>query len=391
MLVAKLYAYALLSEFILIYPVYALLFDDAGLSVAETSSLFVIWSVTGMVLEIPSGAWADAVSRRLLLCLGPLLAGLGYALWILYPSYWVFALGFVLWGAQGALVSGAYEALSYEELERLGRQDRYVTVMGRATSIGLVGAASAMGLAVPVFAAGSYLAVGAASVLACVLCAVMALALPEHRTRGGGADGGRYWAILRAGVEQARTDRGVLHAVLLLAFVTAIWGALEEYVPFLAAEAGAAKAAIPLLVLLVWLGATAGGLLSGVAARFGFRRFALTIALAALAMAAGAISGHVAGFALIAVAFGAFQLAGVVADARLQERITGESRATVTSVAGLGDGLLTVAVYTSYGAMSPYVSHGTTFALLILPYALIALFAARRSPADTSTPPRPGQ
>ncbi|MFD0468548.1 MFS transporter [Nonomuraea thailandensis] len=98
MLVVSLYVYAFLSEFILIYPVYALLFTDTGISVAEVSSLFVIWSVTGMVLEIPSGAWADTVSRRLLLFLGPLLSGLGFALWVLSPSYWVFAAGFVLWG-----------------------------------------------------------------------------------------------------------------------------------------------------------------------------------------------------------------------------------------------------------------------------------------------------
>ncbi|MGW0807220.1 MFS transporter [Nonomuraea sp. NPDC002799] len=378
MLVAKLYAYAFLGEFILLYPVYTLLFTDAGLSVAETSSLFLIWSITGMVLEVPSGALADRVSRRLLLCLGPLLAGAGFGLWILFPSYWAFALGFVLWGAEGALVSGAYEALSYEELERHGQASRYATVMGRATAVGLVADAAAIGLAVPVFAAGGYLAVGAASVLACVLCAAAALTLPERRTSGDGPEEG-YLAILRAGVAQARTDRGVLNALLTVSFVTAIWGALEEYVPFLGAETGVAKTTIPLLVLVVWIGATAGGLLSGAAQRMPPRAYALTIALAALAMAAGAISGHPAGFVLIALAFGAFQLAGVVADVRLQERITGTARATVTSVAGLGTNLVTLAVYVSYAAVSPYASHGVTFAVLLAPYVLIALMTAQPS------------
>ncbi|MGN9837730.1 MFS transporter [Nonomuraea sp. H19] len=375
MLVATLYLYAFFGEFILLYPVYTLLFADAGLSVAETSSLFVIWAVTGMVLEVPSGAWADTVSRRLLLCLGPLLAGTGFALWILFPSYWVFALGFVLWGAEGALVSGAFEALAYEELERLGQESRYAAVMGRAESAGLVADAVAIGLAVPVFAVGGYLAVGVASVVACLVCAATALALPEHRTPATGA-AGSYSAVLRAGIAEARTDRGVLNAVLLVAFVTAIWGALEEYVPFLGIETGVAKTAVPLLILLVWIGATAGGLLSGAARRMPARAYALTIALAALAMAAGAMSGHPAGFALIAVAFGVFQLAGVVADARLQERISGTARATVTSVAGLGTNLVTLGVYLAYGAASSYVSHGVTFAILVAPYVLIALMAA---------------
>ncbi|MBF8191439.1 MFS transporter [Nonomuraea sp. K274] len=376
MLVAALYVYAFLSDFILIYPVYTLLFTDAGLSVAETSSLFVIWSVTGMVLEVPSGAWADAVSRRLLLFLGPLLAGLGFGLWILFPSYWAFAVGFVLWGAQGALVSGSYEALAYEELERRGQESRYATVMGRADAAALVANAAAIGLAVPVFAAGGYLAVGAASVLACVLGALCALALPEQRTAPDEADGG-YLSILKAGVAEARTDRGVLYALLLVSFVTAIWGALEEYVPYLGAEMGLSATAIPLGILVVWVGATAGGLLAGAGRRLPPRAFALTIGLAALAMAAGAISGHPAGLGLIAVAFGAFQLAGVVADARLQERIGGAARATVTSVAGLGTNVITLLVYTAYGAASPYVAHGAAFALFVVPYVLIALLMIR--------------
>lgn len=380
MFVPKLYLYTFLGEFVLLYPVYTLLFTDSGLSVAETSSLFVIWSVTGMVLEIPSGAWADAVSRRLLLFLGPLLAGAGFALWVLFPSYWAFALGFVLWGAEGALVSGAFEALAYEELERRGLQGRYAAVMGRAHSIGIAAAASAIALATPVFAVGGYPAVGVASVAACLLCAATALTLPERRpgaVESSTDSDGRYLAVLRAGVAEARTDRNVLEAIVLISVVTAIWGALEEYVPFLAAATGAPRTAVPLLVLAVWVGAAAGGLLAGPARRLSERSFALVLGLAALAMAAGALVPHPAGFVLVAGAFGAFQMAGVVADTRLQERVSGDQRATVTSVAGLGTNVVTLAVYTAYGAGSPFLSHGTTFALLVLPYVVIALRLAR--------------
>ncbi|WP_344891073.1 hypothetical protein [Actinomadura meridiana] len=52
-----------------------MLFADAGLSVAAVSSLFVIWSVTTVALEVPSGVWADVFSRKLLLVAAPLLTG----------------------------------------------------------------------------------------------------------------------------------------------------------------------------------------------------------------------------------------------------------------------------------------------------------------------------
>jgi len=56
-------AYAALRELIPVFPVYALLFTDAGLSTGQVSSLFIIWSATHVLLEVPSGAWADTVAR----------------------------------------------------------------------------------------------------------------------------------------------------------------------------------------------------------------------------------------------------------------------------------------------------------------------------------------
>ena len=47
---------ALLGDFVLHYPVYALLFADAGLSTAEIQSLFAVWSLTGLCWEVPSGS-----------------------------------------------------------------------------------------------------------------------------------------------------------------------------------------------------------------------------------------------------------------------------------------------------------------------------------------------
>ncbi|WP_043495388.1 MFS transporter, partial [Streptomyces viridosporus] len=177
-LTTTLYGYAFLEDFILLYPVYALLFSDTGLTVWQISSLFALWSLTGVLLEVPSGAWADAVSRRLLLWLGPLFTATGFALWVLLPSYGAFAVGFVLWGIGGALGSGAREALVYDELERLDAADRYARVMGRARAAGLVAVMAAMALAGPVFARGGHTAVGAASVLVCLLAAVTATRFP---------------------------------------------------------------------------------------------------------------------------------------------------------------------------------------------------------------------
>ena len=378
-LTATLYGYAFLDDFVLLYPVYALLFSDTGLSVWQISSLFALWSITGVVLEVPSGAWADAVSRRLLLWLGPLLTAVGFALWVLTPSYWAFALGFVLWGARGALGSGALEALVYEELQRLGEAERYARIMGRARAAGHVAIMAALALAGPVFAWGGYPAVGAASVLACLASAATATRFPEGRALPE-ADAEDWSTTLREGLAAVRRDRSLRGALLLVPAVGAVWEALDEYTPLLVRDTGVAETTVPYLLLLIWAGATAGGLLAGPWERMGTAGLAAVLAAAALAMALGAAARTPAALGLLALAFGGFQLATVLADVRLQQRIDDSRRATLTSVAGLGSDLATVAVYGVYAAIETRAAHSTAFAMFAVPYVVTAMLLVLKWP-----------
>ncbi|WDZ82668.1 MFS transporter [Micromonospora cathayae] len=442
-LAAALYGYAFLGELVLLYPFFALLFRDTGLTVAQISTLFMIWTVAGVVLEVPSGALADTVSRRLLLVVAPLLAAAGFVLWTAVPSYPAFAAGFVLWGAGGALASGTLEALVWTELDRLGATDRYARLTGRARTAELLGVMTAAALAGPVLTAGGHRAVGAASVLACLLAAVVATRLPEHRptptpgptsTAGptstpgfiptgvvdtsvtgstptgsaptgaapssavaagiaagplAGPGGDRpdlgWWGSLRAGVTETRTNPRVRGAVLLVPAVGAVWGALDEYTPLLAVETGVAEATVPLLLLLTWAGLTLGGLLVPAAHRLGGYAQPVLLTVAALALAGGAASGHPAGMALVGVAFCAFQIATVLVDERLQARITGPSRATVTSLAGMAENLATLATYAGYAWAATAYGHRWAFVLAAAPYLVLAaalLFRGRRRDQD---------
>ncbi|MFF3597150.1 MFS transporter [Kitasatospora indigofera] len=406
--------YAGSEDFVLLYPVYALLFADHGLSTAEISVLFGVWSLTGVLLEVPSGVWADMVSRRLLLVAGPLLSAAGFGLWVTLPSFPAFAAGFVLWGAGGALRSGALEALVYEELERHGAGSRYPRLMGRAGAAGTACTVAATALAAPVFAAAGYAGLGAASVAACLLCAFTATRFPEDRRAA--ADGARaghapdlaehppadrspdlagsarsYLHTLRDGLAEVHGSPSVRNALLLAVAVTTVWGSLDEYVPLLAAEAGATTAEVPLLALLVWAGVTAGGLLAGTAGRLSGRALGGWVAAASGALAAGALWGIPGGFVALGLAFAVFQAADVVTDARVQEAVTGPSRATVTSLGGLGTSLTTLLVYAAYGAASGHASHATLFALSAVPYLVIAaVMARRRGPAAPGGAVRPG-
>jgi MFS family permease len=387
---AVLYAYSFLDDLVLLYPVYALLFADTGLSVWQITSLFVIWSGSSLVLEVPSGAWADAVSRRLLLIVGPLFTAVAFVSWAIFPTYWVFALGFLLWGLKGALGSGALEALIYEELERVGAADRYATIMGRASAAGTVGVVLAMAFAAPVLALGGYPAVGVVSAVVGLLTAGVAVAFPEHRTSAGGGEE-NVAESLRAGLGEVRRVPSVRAAVLVVAVVAAIWGALEEYTPLLILDTGVPVAGVPLFELLIWSGVAVGGLFAGRAERLGRAGLTALLLGSVAALTAGALVRHPAGMVLVAVAFGGFQLATVLADVRLQNSITGPARATVTSLAGMTTDVGTIAVYACYAALAGATGHAGAFVLLCAPYLLVAAWILRagRATRSPTAPARP--
>jgi predicted MFS family arabinose efflux permease len=304
---------------VLLYPVYTLLFSDTGLSVWQISSLFVIWSVSSLVLEVPSGAWADATSRRRLLVIGPLLTAVAFGLWVAAPGFWVFAAGFLLWGLKSALTSGALEALVYEELQRVDATERYPALMGR----------------------------------------------------------GQVAGVLAAMCSGAVAARPVRTAVIVVAVVASVWGALDEYTPLLIESGGASASDVALLMAVIWTGAAVGGLLAGRAAQLSSTALAGLICCGAMLMAAGALSRHPLGVLALAAAFGIFQLATVVADTRLQNSITGPARATVTSLAGMSTDVATLAIYGSYAALVDVGGHPGAFALLALPYLAVAVWLRR--------------
>ncbi|MBB4933608.1 putative MFS family arabinose efflux permease [Lipingzhangella halophila] len=350
----------------LLYPVYALLFADTGLSPAEISSLFILWSVTTFVFEIPFGLLADRFSRRYLVVAAPLCTAAGFALWTFLPSYPSFAVGFVLWGAGGSLSSGALEALVYEALERVGAHGAFARVIGRARALGPAAAMVATALAAPTLAVGGYLAVGVASVAVTLLRVPVAWSMPESR---GSAepDGDGLVGVLRAGAAEVRRSPRVRGAILLIAVLSG-FDALEEYTPLLAHSTGVPVSAVPLLELLVMAGMAVGGWLAGRATPWS----GPLLALGAVLLVAGAISGHAAGMVLVAAAFGIFRWASVNAEARLQDLVSNRSRATVTSAAGFGVEVVAVLVFAGYALGSTWAGPGPLFAVAAVPYLVVA-------------------
>ena len=128
------------------YPVLAIFFVDLGLSLSQYIFLNVIWAVTIVLLEVPSGALADIVGRKVLVVFSSLIMVLEMCLLVFAPAnggwflFSICALNRVLAGVAEAAASGADEALAYDSLEgekRSEQWDEVLSSLGRRMSIGM--------------------------------------------------------------------------------------------------------------------------------------------------------------------------------------------------------------------------------------------------------------
>ena len=352
-------AWTALSGLAPVYPLYALLFLDTGLTEPQVSALFALWSLTALLAEVPTGVLADRWSRRGALVLAGVLEAAGFVLWTVAPGLPGFAAGFVVWGVGGALASGAAEALVYDGLAAAGAEPAYVRVHGATTAAELLVQVPTAVLAGVLVQAGGYALVGWVSVGVCLAAAALATRFPEPPLP---ADDGPD-VPLRTAVATALRRPGVLLAVGAVALLGSL-DAIEEYFPVMARDQGVATPLVPAAVLVVALAGAAGAALAGRAARLPSRALPLLLLASAVLLGAGALWEGPLAVAAVAVSYGLYLAVLVVGEARLQEQLPAAVRATVTSVAGLGIELGALLVFAAW-ALDGALAVAVLFALVV--------------------------
>lgn len=117
------------------YPVFTILFLDFGLTLSQFALLNSAWAATIVICEVPSGALADLVGRRLLLVFAAAAMVVEIGLLCIVPQgagtllFTVFLINRVLSGMAEAAASGADEALAYDALKRAGHEGDWGLVL----------------------------------------------------------------------------------------------------------------------------------------------------------------------------------------------------------------------------------------------------------------------
>lgn len=383
-----------LDSFILIAPFYTVMFAERGLTPVQIGMALASWSLVGLVLEVPCGVLADRHSRRWLLCIALLLRCVGFVIWIAFPGFWGFLVGLMLWGMKSATLSGAFEALVYDELKAAGREADYARVFGQTQASRFAGvlAASLGAAAITIVAPDiGYDSLIWASVAAGVAAAGAALLLPKAPRDLGVTQHG-YISHLVQGAREAISLPGVPSLLVFIAAIQAVVLANADYWQLFGRDVGLSKTGIALFMAAMY---GVGAAMAAWAHRFrGLSPFTLylLLILAGGALALGALIYRPWAVALPIGFVALYWLVEVNMDARFQHALRPATRATVASVKGFATQAGTSGLMLTFGVIAQVSAYQTAFLSAGIAAMLIGLawaLAAGPRRRSAQAPPTP--
>ncbi len=337
----KYYWYCFFKELMPIYPIYLLMFEQKGLSLVQISALLAIWTVPGILLEIPTGILADHWSRKNLILLGSLLKAGCYLLWLFSQGFGFYAAGFLLWGMGGALGSGSEEALLFDSLKSERREDSFDRIYGKGrflSGISTIFASLLGGYIGMKFGFGIALSI---SILFALISAVIVASMREINLYKENVE---RKDTLNQSVRFLLGKKDILLFALISLLVITTAGVLDEYDQLIAKEFGLSIALIGGWTAVRFLLTSLGGILA-----YRIRKriekllhsqdrmvpiIILCIAAAGLLMTAG-IFRLLIFMVLYGLYYFVMAAADVIQEDYLQQRIEAEGRSTVHSITSL--------------------------------------------------------
>ncbi|MFC2135640.1 MFS transporter [Bacteroidota bacterium] len=134
----KVYATRVITALELSIAVYVLFLMANNLSMTQIMILEVFFIGLALILEVPSGAFADLYGRKNSMIIGMFAVTVAFIVFGFSTNFWHFLIGNLLVATGVALNSGANEAFIFDSLKECAREKEYAKIIGRANFLSLM-------------------------------------------------------------------------------------------------------------------------------------------------------------------------------------------------------------------------------------------------------------
>lgn len=356
----KIYLYKFFDDFILIYPFYVLMMANARISEFGISLALIVWSIITFSLEVPSGVLADKYSRKNILAIGQGIRVLGYLVWMIWPSFWGFLIGFAFWGIKSALTSGTFEALVYDELKIFHEEEKYTKILGRAQGFAFIGIICAeIGGALAINCGYNFVLI--LSIIAVLISGFIIYIIPLAKKEQSTHEK-EYFSLLKQGLNVVVRDTTMFNFLIFISLITVLGAALDEYWSLYERGVGLTDPQIALFGGVVFIFYSVASFTAHRFKKLSHDIFCLLTILQGIIMFLGAYLWPLP-LSLIFLLIYSFmwRLITTVYEGKMQDMIPEEVRATVSSVKSFMAEIMAVGVYLIYGFLSRIFATQTTF------------------------------
>ncbi len=136
--IKKYYLFEAFNSLAFFSPVIVLFWQSKGLDMTQILTLQSIYAIGALVLELPTGGFADYFGKKLSLIFGSLFFSLGLFWYGLSSHFWQFVIGELTCATGMAFISGADRAFIHQTLKSLGREKDYNKTEGSVRGLNQV-------------------------------------------------------------------------------------------------------------------------------------------------------------------------------------------------------------------------------------------------------------
>lgn len=115
--------------------IWVLYLTYCNMTLLQIGLLEGIYHITSIICEIPSGAWADLVGRKRSMLISRVCITISCIIMLFSRNFLGFALSFVIQALGNAFTSGSEEALVYDSLKCIDKEEDFIKVNGRTNML----------------------------------------------------------------------------------------------------------------------------------------------------------------------------------------------------------------------------------------------------------------
>lgn len=119
-------------------PIIIFYYQHYNLTYFQISITISLGLLATLLLEVPTGAFADLYGKKISMSIGLFLFSVGVIIIAFTTTLFYFIVAGVIWGIGQAFLSGAWDALMYDSLKATNKEKDYLKISGRQQSLFLV-------------------------------------------------------------------------------------------------------------------------------------------------------------------------------------------------------------------------------------------------------------